>query len=87
MTLGKSKLSFVRTGEAPSVPLCEQSLRREFNELNQAGDSSIATADSAAAPKRLSLTFIGIGKKREGHQPLPCLFILLAHCAFLSYSF
>jgi hypothetical protein len=48
------------------VPLCEQSLRREFNALNQAGDGSIATTDSAA-PKRLSLTFIGIGKKREGH--------------------
>jgi hypothetical protein len=45
------------------VPLCEQSLRREFNALSQEGDG-VASGDSAA-PKRLSLTFIGIGKNTQ----------------------
>jgi hypothetical protein len=65
----KSKLTFVRTGEAPSAPLCERSLRRELDELNGAGDAADAGQSAvAASQKRLALTFIGIGKSPIAHQ-------------------
>jgi hypothetical protein len=59
ITADKGKLKFVRNGVEPTVPLCEQFLRRELDALNTVG-SGVA-GDSGGQRGHVTITLIGIG--------------------------
>lgn len=64
-TVAKNNFKFVRTGLEPTVPLCEQFLRKEMDALNgkmsDHGDDMIHTS-APAQTARLTITLVGIGE-------------------------
>jgi hypothetical protein len=53
------KLKFVRNGVEPTVPLCEQFLRRQLDALNSGGSG--AAGESGEQRSHVTITLIGIG--------------------------
>jgi hypothetical protein len=56
----KGKLKFVRNGVEPTIPLCEQFLRRQLDALNSVGSGASGSVGEQRG--HVTITLIGIGK-------------------------